>query len=779
MKVVVDGLSVLFPYDYIYPEQLQYMHDLKCMLDASGHGLIEMPSGTGKTATILSLLLAYQREHPDRHKQIIYCTRTVPEIDKALGELKRIDEYRRQELGGDAGVVGVGLASRKNLCVNEQVLRASSYYGTVDSRCQSLTASWMRERPDNTGSCEYYETIESILSTSTTVKLPVGIYTLDELKEYGKRNRQCPYFLARHAMHHSHVIIYSYYYLLDPKVSELVSRHLPKDAVVVFDEAHNIDNVCIESLSVELTKPVVESASRSLSLLQDHINIVKQQDQDRLRVEYEQLVAGLAGKREERMADRIMANPVLPDDLLFNHVDDDQHLVPGNIRKAEHFVAFMRRFVEFLRARFRRCLHVVSETPAAFLQSLHEQTMIERRPMRFCTERLQVLMRTLRIGTGHEINGGMDVAAVSRVAAFATVVSTYQTGFTVLFEPFDETAALGATSAVLNLACLDATIAMRPVLSRFRSVLITSGTLSPLDMYPRLLDFSPVVQSSLSMTMVRDTISPMIVTRGADQVAVSSRFEIRNDPAVVRNYGQLLVDFCRVVPDGLVAFFPSYTYLESIVSMWVEMGIIQEIGKLRMLFVETPDNRETAMALSNYRLACDNGLGAVLLSVARGKVSEGIDFTGHYGRAVLLFGIPYQYTESRILKSRLEYMRTAYSIRDTDFLTFDALRHAAQCLGRVLRGKTDYGLMVLADRRYSRADKRKKLPKWIGSAIKPAHQNLSADQAVVLAKRYYREMAKPVALIDQVGYAWLTEEDVARVTIGVHSGYIADDNKPI
>lgn len=32
----------------------------------------------------------------------------------------------------------------------------------------------------------------------------------------------------------------------------------------------------------------------------------------------------------------------------------------------------------------------------------------------------------------------------------------------------------------------------------------------------------------------------------------------------------------------------------------------------------------------------------MLLSVARGKVSEGIDFDHNYGRAVIMFGIPYQ-----------------------------------------------------------------------------------------------------------------------------------------
>ena len=37
-------------------------------------------------------------------------------------------------------------------------------------------------------------------------------------------------------------------------------------------------------------------------------------------------------------------------------------------------------------------------------------------------------------------------------------------------------------------------------------------------------------------------------------------------------------------------------------------------------------------------------------------------------------------------------------------------RQAAQCVGRVIRSKADYGLMVFADKRYQRHDKRDKLP---------------------------------------------------------------------
>ena len=82
--------------------------------------------------------------------------------------------------------------------------------------------------------------------------------------------------------------------------------------------------------------------------------------------------------------------------------------------------------------------------------------------------------------------------------------------------------------------------------------------------------------------------------------------------------------------------------------------------------------------------------------MARGKVAEGIDFDRHYGRCVVMFGVPYQYTLSRILRARLEYLRDTFQIREADFLAFDAVRQAAQCVGRVIRSKADYGLMVFA-----------------------------------------------------------------------------------
>ena len=36
-----------------------------------------------------------------------------------------------------------------------------------------------------------------------------------------------------------------------------------------------------------------------------------------------------------------------------------------------------------------------------------------------------------------------------------------------------------------QLSCLDASLAMRPIFAKFQTVVITSGTLSPIDLYPR------------------------------------------------------------------------------------------------------------------------------------------------------------------------------------------------------------------------------------------------------------------------------------------------------
>ncbi len=54
-----------------------------------------------------------------------------------------------------------------------------------------------------------------------------------------------------------------------------------------------------------------------------------------------------------------------------------------------------------------------------------------------------------------------------------------------------------------QLSCLDASLAVKPVFLKFQTVVITSGTLSPIDLYPRILNFHPVAIQSFAMTLTR------------------------------------------------------------------------------------------------------------------------------------------------------------------------------------------------------------------------------------------------------------------------------------
>merc|ERR1719277_2441638 len=183
--------------------------------------------------------------------------------------------------------------------------------------------------------------------------------------------------------------------------------------------------------------------------------------------------------------------------------------------------------------------------------------------------------------------------------------------------------------------------------------------------------------------------------------------------------------------------------MEQIMMEWSKLGLLAGIMENKLIFIETKDIVETSLALNSFKKACDCGRGAIFLSVARGKVAEGIDFDRHYGRAVILFGIPFQYSLSRELRARLEFLKDHYQIKEAEFLNFDAMRQASQCLGRVIRSKRDYGVMIFADQRYARQDKRSKIPDWIQAFIEPQHIVMATDVAVDTTRNFLLRMSQP------------------------------------
>ena len=56
----------------------------------------------------------------------------------------------------------------------------------------------------------------------------------------------------------------------------------------------------------------------------------------------------------------------------------------------------------------------------------------------------------------------------------------------------------------------------------------------------------------------------------------------------------------------------------------------------------------------------------------------------------------------------------------------------------MIRSKTDYGVVVLADSRYNRTDKRAKLPPWISQFVRENSLNLSTDTAIDQIKSFLK-----------------------------------------
>lgn len=114
----------------------------------------------------------------------------------------------------------------------------------------------------------------------------------------------------------------------------------------------------------------------------------------------------------------------MPDDIL-------KEAVPGNIRRAEHFLHVLGRLVEYLRARLNT-ENVEKESPVSFVASINNHAGIDQKTLKFCCDRLYSLMLTL------EITDTDEFLHIQTICDFATLVGTYARGFSIIIEPFDE-----------------------------------------------------------------------------------------------------------------------------------------------------------------------------------------------------------------------------------------------------------------------------------------------------------------------------------------------------
>ncbi|XP_015269494.1 PREDICTED: regulator of telomere elongation helicase 1, partial [Gekko japonicus] len=245
---------------------------LEC-LQKQVNGILESPTGTGKTLCLLCATLAW-REHlkdaisakkisqqlngaelfPDQPlsswgnvatngdvpayytdiPKIIYASRTHSQLTQVINELKST-VYREQ------------------LCIHPEVKKQESNYLQIHL-CRMKVA---------TRSCYFYNNVEE---KSTEKDLLSSILDIEDLVRNGNKHRVCPYYLSRNLKQQADIIFMPYNYLLDPKSRRAHNLDL-RGTVVILDEAHNVERLCEELASFDLTPYDLASAIDAVNVV--------------------------------------------------------------------------------------------------------------------------------------------------------------------------------------------------------------------------------------------------------------------------------------------------------------------------------------------------------------------------------------------------------------------------------------------------------------------------------------------------------------------------------
>ena len=271
------------------------------------------------------------------------------------------------------------------------------------------------------------------------------------------------------------------------------------------------------------------------------------------------------------------------------------------------------------------------------------------------------------------------------------------------------------------------------------------------------LPSSSVTTLSCGHVIPKSNLVAWNLARGPSGQEFEFTFKNRENGAMIDELGRAMLNLCSVVPDGVVVFFPSYSYLETVVKRWSQpppsssnpsnlkdgKSIYERLSAKKSVFREGKDVGVEEI-LAQYAQAIDAGKGGLLLSVVGGKMSEGINFSDRLGRCVVIVGLPFPNINSAEWKAKIEYIESStmdrLSSRDLsigqsmlgkeeigrrakeagrEFYENACMRAVNQSVGRAIRHREDYAAIVMVDKRFGNERIKEKLPGWIRGGLVP------------------------------------------------------------
>ncbi|KAL5971959.1 hypothetical protein TSMEX_000350 [Taenia solium] len=640
MDLKIQGIPIHFPYKP-YGCQLSMLNRVISALNNKQGCLLESPTGTGKTLALLCATLGwlehqmgkgsksavqsddfddFMEENMQRTPSfctqiphIIYATRTHKQISQVIRELRKT-KY---------STVGMCILSgRTRSCINPEVRKQSN----VNDACQNLKGTCPFDLGKN-------RQIMARRMRALNLDTP---WDLEEYVEAMVKVHTCPYFFAFKLFERVPLCFCPYNYLLDPVFRETVASEI-SGSVIIIDEAHNIEGAARAATSVTLLEREVlvasEDLKRYLRLLQATSSVLTE--------DVEALINLLGAIHQVMLLTRprlVAAGSFASSAQVWSDTEIEGLLSTVGLG--------VDRF-ETVRRSFSRLNNMIQkEVPANrdFSALQNESKSLSSATIRLFTYIFTMLKFMYRAVLMEVVNferqpPGEDLE-ISGVSMNRWPNKTRSAKQTRLVE---------RKSLSLNFWCLNPAVCMRSLAESAHSLILASGTLAPLEALAVELGIDFPVRLEAGHVVPRQRVLASCVARGPRGVRLCATFEHQNAFVFQDEVGHLLFEACQRVPGGVLCFFPSYSLLDKMIARWESTGLMGKLAKVKCVFTEPRSSEKFDDWMAKFhdtvdlmRSSSPGGMtGAVALAVCRGKISEGLDFADNYARLVVAVGIPF------------------------------------------------------------------------------------------------------------------------------------------
>lgn len=242
-----------------------------------------------------------------------------------------------------------------------------------------------------------------------------------------------------------------------------------------------------------------------------------------------------------------------------------------------------------------------------------------------------------------------------------------------------------------------------------------------------------VVEKTYPLLVPGDNLITGIVEKSAAGEKVEYTHKKRTNEYVMHQLLEMIVEYSRVIPDGIVVFLTVYDYMNKLKEFWQKYPLYTTLKNEKDIFFEPSNLSDAENELQMYKEAIysTGQKGAILFTVVNSEFSELIDFKDRLARAIIMVGMPFAYKKDIEFIERQEYNHENWKeSKAENFLAkeqkqerkFDLNNHfyvdlcmnkVNKSIGRSICHQNDFSALILLDRRYTEIGNQSRLSKWI------------------------------------------------------------------